>query len=232
MLLRVGIIQPNYLPWRGYFDFIREVDLFIFFDDLQYTNRDWRNRNRLKTPTGLQWITVPVKYRERSQLISETQIDESQDWRRKHLNTFKLNYAKTPYFDAAYELFERCIAVRDVTISELNIIATAEICAYLDIATNTMRASQLNAQGLKTERIIDIMQRVGGTTYLSGPSAQSYLDKSALAAADISLEIKEYNYAPYPQQWGAFAGGVSVIDLIANCGCSSMQYLKPHVETD
>lgn len=224
--MRVGIIQPSFVPWRGYFDFIASVDIFIFLDDVQYTTRDWRNRNRIKTPQGLQWLTVPVRHRSRGQLISETEIDDSRDWLAAHRRAWGASYGRTPYFeDASRLLFGRGDAA-PATISALDIDLTRRICEYLQIRTPLVLSSGLGAPGSATAKLIGLVQRVGGTTYLSGPSADAYLDKRALVAAGLALEYKSYDYEPYPQAWGGFEGGVTVLDLIANCGPDSTARLR------
>ncbi len=108
--MKVGIIQSNFLPWRGYFDFIREVDLFIIHDDLQYTKGDWRNRNKIKTPRGLEWITVPVNYKTTSQLIEETTIDYSTRWAQKMLNCIREVYRQAPYFEPYFTQLSGLVA--------------------------------------------------------------------------------------------------------------------------
>lgn len=224
--MRVGVIQSSFIPWRGYFDFIASVDLFIFHDDLQYTKGDWRNRNRIKTPQGTKWLTVPVSYHKTSQLICETSIDNSTNWRRSHLNQWRANYDKTKYFEDALHLLEAIGEPDDLTISQLNIRLIHAICAYLGIHTPMMLSSELNLQGTKTERLIHMMNAVGGKIYLSGPSADAYLDKDLFKRNGIRLEYKSYEYDAYPQLWGAFDGAVTVLDLIANTGSDAQKLLK------
>lgn len=225
--MRVGIIQPNYMPWRGYFDFIDDVDLFIFLDDVQYTRRDWRNRNRIKSPQGLQWLTVPVHFhRHSAPLIADTPIDYTHNWQRKHINSLKVSYGSAPYF-AQYG--PECLALletRFATIAELNIALTRWMMAQLAITTPLKRASTLQASGAKTARLIDILQRVGATIYLSGPAAKDYLEPGQFDQAGIALEYKTYAYQPYPQRWGSFQGAVSALDLLFNCGPQAPRFLK------
>lgn len=224
--MRVGLIQSNYIPWRGYFDFIDDVDLFIFFDDVQYTSRDWRNRNVIKTPTGKKWITVPVQHSEKTQLISDVLIDYSRDWISTHIDNFRVSYAKTPHVHDARKIFDNNLKIQIPSISELNIRIIRDICDYLKIDTPLEVASKYSADGTKTDRIIDIMNKVGATVYLSGPNADGYLDKELFRENHISLEYKSYAYDPYPQPWGDFIGDVTILDLIANCGPDARQFLK------
>ena len=223
--MKVGVIQSNYIPWRGYFDFIASVDLFVFHDDLQYTKGDWRNRNRIKTPTGAQWITVPVRYWKTELLIQETEVEASDRWRRKHINQFCAAYGQAPHLSDAVGLLESGLMGRDTTISALNVRLIRLICAYLGIETRMMMSSDLGVTGSKTPRLINLLTRVGASAYLSGPSARDYLDESMFKAADISLEYKTYDYPAYPQLWGPFDGAVTVLDLIANCGTRSREFI-------
>lgn len=219
--MRVGVIQSAYLPWRGYFDFIQSVDLFVVYDDVQFSKGAWRNRNRLKTPTGLQWITVPVRHRALAQRICETEIDYARDWRSEHRAALRINYARAPFLADARALLEPALAASPLTISELNVTLLRAVCGYLGIRTPIRMSSEFPTCGGRTERLITLLQAAGATSYVSGPTARAYLDEAQFARAGIALEYKSYAYPDYPQQWGAFEGAVSVLDLIANCGPSA-----------
>lgn len=225
--MRVAVIQSNYIPWRGYFDIIASVDMFVFYDDIQYTKGDWRNRNRLKTPQGSVWLTVPVHYECMSQICEETRVAEAIDWRTRHIRLWQANYRTAPCLDDALCILgdlERDKA--DLTISQLNIALTRSICAYLDIGTCLAVSSDYALVGTKTDRLLDLLGKVGATTYLSGPSADTYLDKDAFRRSGIGLEYKSYDYSSYPQLWGSFDGCVTVLDLIANCGRTSGNHIR------
>lgn len=224
--MRVGVIQSSFLPWRGYFDFIASVDLFVFYDDVQFSKGSWRNRNRIKCHDGPRWLTVPVRHRALSQLIIETEIDDGKDWRANHLRIWHTGYADTPFFADVLQLLGEMGQGRDRTISQLNIRLTRALCAFLGIDTPTVLSSELNLEGARTDRLIHLLHAVGGKTYLSGPSADSYLEKDKFREAGIRLEYKSYDYAPYPQAWGPFEGAVSVLDLIANCGPESKALIR------
>ncbi len=224
--MRIGVIQSNYVPWRGYFDFIREVDLFVFYDDQQFSKGSWRNRNKIKTPAGLKWLSVPVKHERLSQLICDTRIEYSTDWQMNHLNQFTESYRKTPFFPDAHDLLRDAFSFRDGTISELNVRLVHLICAYFGIGTPMKFSKEYSLTGEKTERLIDLFQKTGASTYLSGPSARDYLDESLFRKHGIRLEYKSYDYPSYPQPWGAFEGTVSILDLIANCGQESKELLR------
>jgi hypothetical protein len=224
--MQVGIIQSNYLPWRGYFDFIASVDLFIVHDDLQFTKGDWRNRNRIKTAQGLRWLTVPVHYRHTAQLICDTRIDHSKDWPREHLNAIRAHYAGAPFLRDVLTLVEEPLRAGHATIADLNVALLTRMCRYLDIHTPIRQSRAFNPSGAKTERLLGLLAATGATAYLSGPSARNYLDESQFRAAGIRLEYKAYDYQEYPQLWGPFESAVSIVDPIANCGPRSRDFLR------
>jgi len=224
----IGIIQSNYLPWRGYFDFIDDVDMFVIYDDMQYTKNDWRNRNRIKTPQGPAWITVPVKQFSLSQLIQETYIDNGKDWRRKHLSSIYHNYHRCRGFEWFYPELKDILEKNIDRLSELNVELIRFVCQKLEVKTPIVLSSALGITGSKTSRIIDIVKVLGGDAYLSGPAAKSYLREEAFKAEGIQLLYKQYAYPSYPQPWGEFVDALSVIDLLASMGDDSRQFLKSH----
>jgi len=223
--MKVGIIQSNFLPWRGYFDFIREVDLFILHDDLQYTKGDWRNRNKIKTPNGAQWITVPVHYRQTDQLIEETSVDDSKPWARNMLNKIRNSYLKTPHFEPYFSELSNLLLEPAASISDLNLRLIQWICSHLEIKTPINFSRQYNPQGAKTKRLIGILKQVEATTYLSGPAAQVYLEPELFEQAGIHLEYKVYDYPEYEQLYPPFEPAISIIDLLFMMGKDSKNYL-------
>jgi hypothetical protein len=222
--MKVGIIQSAYIPWRGYFDFIDSVDQFVFYDDVQYSKGSWRNRNKVKTAQGLRWLTVPVKYRYPA-LICETQVDYTSRWQDHHHNVLSENYRTAPFCDDASAILREGLRYRHPTISALNIRLIELVCRYLKIGTRFVVSNALDIKAGKTERLIAVLQKLGATAYLSGPSAKDYLDESMFRAAHIRLEYKTYDYPDYQQLWGDFDGAVTVLDLIANCGPEARRYL-------
>lgn len=224
--MRVGIIQSNYIPWRGYFDFIDDCDLFIYHDDLQYTKGDWRNRNLIKTPQGLVYLTVPVRYHDVEQRICDTEIDYSQKWIDKHRNLIRTHYAKATHFQRCSEPFFDLLTKQWRTISELNRAVNAWIMAELEITTPVRMSSEFSPQGSKTDRLVGILRQTGADVYLSGPAAKDYLEPEKLTAAGIVLEYKSYEYPEYPQFDPPFMPNVTVLDLLFHCGPEARQYLK------
>lgn len=224
--MKVGAIQSSFIPWRGYFDFIDSVDVFVFHDDVQYTKGDWRNRNRIKTQTGLEWLTVPVHHKHSAQLVVETQIDHTTRWAEKHINKFAAHYRGAPFLQDALALLDSVPPEQSATISALNIFLTRRICAYLEISTPLVISTELGLEGRKTERLVGMLKKLKATSYLSGAAADVYLQKERFQEERIRLEYKSYEYPAYPQLWGDFQGGVTVLDLIANCGSDSRNFLK------
>ena len=219
------MIQSNYLPWRGYFDFIDEVDLFVFYDDVQYTHRTWRNRNYIKTPNGTLTLSVPVIHSQET-LIQDARIDYSSRWIDKHIGSISVAYKKAPHFSAYADALFAILASRLETISALNVAICRWIMSVLGISTEIRMSSEFGVAGDKFTRPLEILKRVGATAYLSGPAAKPYTDVAAFRAAGIELEFKSYSYPEYPQLYGPFAPNVSVIDLLSNCGGQSRSYLK------
>ena len=224
--MKVGIIQSNFLPWLGYFDFIRETDLFIIHDDLQYTKGDWRNRNKIKTPRGVEWITVPVHYRNTSQSIEETPVDSSSLWARRMLNRIRESYRRAPCFEPYFSELTDLLTQPAVSISDLNLRLIHWVCRSLEIDTPIKMSREYHPQGVKTERLIGILTQVNASTYLSGPAAQAYLIPEMFEQAGIRLEYKQYNYPEYEQLYPPFVLGVSVIDLLFMKGKDARFYLE------
>jgi len=228
---RVAIIQSNYIPWKGYFDLMAAVDEFILYDDVQYTRSDWRNRNQIKTSQGLRWLTVPVRLTGRfPQLIRDAEI-AGNHWARDHWRSLQLNYQRAPHFLAYASAVEALLLGRTYThLSELNHTLLRWIATTLQVPTQISDCNQYVLSGDRNQRLVNLCQQAGATDYISGPAARSYLDEEAFAAVGIRVRWFDYSSFPeYPQLWGAFAHGVSVLDLLFNCGPASGQYL-PHLE--
>jgi len=223
--MKAAIIQPNYLPWKGYFDIINEVDIFVFLEDVQYTKNGWRNRNKIKTPRGTEWITVPV-ISDIHKKIFETKIDYSQNWAKKHRKMIHANYAASEYYDTYNEKIFEIYNQKCETISELNIYAIKKISKILDINTEFINSTILDTCGIKDDKVIEICKQIGADEYLSGPSAENYIVNEKFEKAGITLDYKNYSgYLEYPQLWGDFNHFVSIIDVIFNCGGTAPYYM-------
>ena len=225
---RVAIVQSNYIPWKGYFDMIAAVDEFVLYDDMQYTRRDWRNRNQIKTPQGVQWLTVPVSAKGKyHQKIRETEIDGS-EWSANHLKALKLNYQRALHFEEISSWLEPIFMKNAYShLSHLNRKLIEEVCAYLGIKTKISNSWDYFLPEGKTERLVSICQQASATEYVSGPAAKEYVDEGLFAAAGI--EVEWFSYADYPQYqqlWGEFSHGVTILDLLFNCGKTAENHMK------
>ncbi|MCC5450490.1 WbqC family protein [Rheinheimera sp. UJ51] len=226
---KIAILQSNYIPWKGYFDIISEVDEFILYDDMQYTRRDWRNRNKIKTPAGLQWLTVPVQVKGKyEQKIKDTLIDKT-DWEKDHLKAFYQNYKRAPFFDEIYNLLESIYVHKDLThLSNLNRDLIQIICNYLNIKTKISSSTDYNLVEGKTERLLSLCQQAGASDYISGPAAREYFDEMIFKEAGVGLHWFDYSgYPEYSQLWGGeFINHVTILDLLFNCGPDASNYMK------
>jgi WbqC-like protein family len=223
--MKVAVIQSNYLPWRGYFDLIHDADVFVFYDDVQYTTNDWRNRNRVKGANGPVWLTVPVG-NQNDRRICDVEIRD-RGWARKHWMTIEQSYRKAPGF-ARYGAFFRGIYEREWTsLSELNQSLIRTIAAeFLGIATEMRDVRDYQVGGVRGDRLLDLLKQVGATDYISGPSARAYLDEAGYLREGIRVHWKDYStYPAYPQLHGAFDANVSIVDLLMNCGDRAPDYI-------
>jgi len=224
--LKVIITQSNYIPWKGFFDSMNQVDKIVLYDDMQFTKRDWRNRNLIKTPKGLKWLTIPVEVKGKfHQKINETLISDK-SWNIKHLNVLKENYKKADSYkeviDWVEDLYMKC---QFDLLSDLNNYFLENINNYLGIETEVLRSTSFNLVEGKTERLVSLCKDLKATEYYSGPAAQNYMEEELFKKASIKLNYFDYSgYKEYPQLHGDFVHGVSILDLIFNLGEKSLEY--------
>jgi len=225
---RVGILQSNYIPWKGYFDIVNSVDEFILLDDVQYTRQDWRNRNKIKTPNGARWLSIPVHidclY---AQNTNETRIADDK-WPRRHWDTIVTWYKKARCFDEYAAHFEELyLACNETLLSRINHRFIVAINDMLGITTRVSWSHDYAQTAGKSRRLVSLCVQSGATRYLSGPSAKDYLDLGAFQEAGIQVEWANYdNYSEYEQLYPPFVHNVSVIDLIFNQGPRAVRYMK------
>lgn len=224
--MRLAILQSNYIPWKGYFDIIHDVDLFIFYDDLQYTQRDWRNRNRIKSAHGPSWLTVPVGV-DRNRQICEVEIPDDA-WQAKHWRSLQQTYCKCAHFGRYKTFFEDIYMGRRWTnLSDLNQYLVKHIAKeFLGIPTAFGDSRTFTLSGLKFDRLFELVVKSGATSYLSGPAAKDYIDSTVFAEAGIELHWKDYSgYPEYPQRFPPFEHGITILDLLFNTGPDAPWYI-------
>lgn len=229
MSKRVAIVQSSYLPWKGYFDLIRSVDEFVLYDDMQFTRRDWRSRNRIKTANGLHWLSVPASVKGKfDQKIKDTEIADS-DWAAKHWQSLRHAYGKAPYFREYQKVLESTFAelATERMLSSVNHGFIVVTCALLGINTPISWSMDYPQQDGKSERLLSICQAAGASHYLSGPAARDYMDLDLFDRNNVSVSFADYSdYPEYPQQHGPFEHGVTALDLLFHVGPESTKYSK------
>ena len=231
MTKKVAITQSNYIPWKGYFDNIAQVDEFILYDDVQYTKRDWRNRNKIKTPQGLLWLTIPVEVKGKYfQKIKDTKVSDKK-WAKDHLKTIQLNYAKAKCFKEVFPFLEKLYHQAEgmMYLSEINYLFLSQICQFLGIHTPLKFSSEYpyHAEYERNRRLIEICQFAQATDYYSGPAAKNYMDLELFKQHHIQVHWYDYTgYIEYTQLYPPFEHRVSMIDLLLNEGKDSKKFLK------
>lgn len=228
--MNVVILQPSYIPWRGVFDQICRADLFIFYDDVQYDKHGWRNRNQIKTAQGKQWLTIPVHSAGVTQGIHilDLKIDWSKPWATNHWKALTFSYAKAPYFKHYAPLMESFYERRDTLLANFTIDLTVALAREIGISkTRFMRSSEIDGiDGRRTERLIQILAKVGASHYISGPSAKDYIEDEKFSEAGITLEYMTYDYPEYHQLYPPYDPFVSVLDLMFMAGPDALNYIK------
>ena len=229
--MKVVILQPSYIPWRGYFDQILKADLFVFYDDVQYDKRGWRNRNRIKTSTGPIWLSIPVFNRGAQTehiLINDIRIVWDRPWNQEHWNSIRMAYSKAPYFSQYAGMVEEFYAKKPEMLADFTIESTISLARAIGIdQTRFLRSSQIEGvEGTKTDRLISILKKVNATHYISGPSAKDYIENEKFEDAGLSLEYINYDYPEYPQLFPPFDAQVSIIDTLFMMGKDTLSTIQ------
>lgn len=223
---KVAILQSNYIPWKGVFDMINQVDIFVFFEDVDYTNRDWRTRNKIRTNDGLKWLTVPVKKMPRGTKIFDIKISNDGKWQKKHKSTISQSYSKAKYFQDYKWILDDIYDKEWDSLSDFNIYTTKLICKLLSIDCEFVNSKDIESSGFKDDKLISICKSLSANYYLSGPSAKDYIDDKKFENEKIELAYIDYNgYLEYEQVQNDFEHYVSILDLIFNCGPDSKKYI-------
>ena len=225
---KTAILQSNYIPWKGYFDVIALVDEFIVYDDMQYTKRDWRNRNIIKTPQGTLWLSIPVISKDSRKKINQIKVSDK-TWAKKHWETIRRNYTKSPCFEKYKNHFETIYKELSEYefLSEINLHLIIEINKILGISTQISNSRDYNLIEGKTERLLQLCIDSGADEYVSGPAAKGYIDENLFKDAKISITWMDYEgYHEYRQLYPPFIHGVSILDLIFNEGDNAPNFMK------
>ncbi|HEQ60092.1 MAG TPA: hypothetical protein ENN74_00625 [Firmicutes bacterium] len=221
----VTIHQPQYLPWLGYFGKILMADAFVLLDTVQYVKNEWQNRNRLRTPQGWQWITVPVEYHFPQSLL-DTRINNREPWRRKHPKTLRQLYGKAPCFAEHFDYFDALYARPWERLAELNCEVVAQLMKTFDIQVPVYRASELIVKETHpTGRLIEICRRLGASGYLSGANGRNYLEVERFHKAGLELRFQAFVHPTYEQQYPGFESHLSALDALFCCGAEQTRSL-------
>jgi len=224
--MRVAVIQSNYIPWKGYFDIIGSVDLFLFYDDVQYTKHDWRNRNQIKTDQGLRWLTIPVGD-DLNRRICDVRIPDAR-WQKRHWKTIRQTYARCRFFPTYREMLEEFyLGRRWPSLSEANRHLIERLArSALGITTELRTSLDYRLSGTGAERLLDLLLQVGAKQYLSGPRARAYLPVEVYRQAGVAVEFADYSrYPVYPQHHPPFVHQVSILDLLFQVGPEAPRYI-------
>lgn len=223
--MKLVILQPGYLPWLGFFDQMNWADVFVIYDDVQYTKNDWRNRNQIKTANGAVWLTVPIQFH-LGRVIKDIKLSENYNWAKSHVKSILYSYAKAKYFNQYFPKIKDIIETKYGYLIELNMALTTYLNQVLGIQTKIIHSSSLNIKGERTERLINICREFEATDYLTGDAAKNYLDIDLFKKNHINVKYQNYKHPVYTQLWGDFIPYLSVIDLLFNCGPESLNILS------
>jgi len=223
--VRVAILQPTYLPWMGYYGIIDVADTFVFYDDVQFSVQSWQQRNKIKTAQGWMWLTVPI-VREFGLRINDTRINNSTNWNKKHWESIRQNYSKAPFFEQFVPIFQEVYEDEWEYLASLNITLIKKIAEILGLKTKFILSSELNVEGIKMERLLNMLKKIGASEYISGPGAKDYIEVNSFRENDIKLYWYEYEHPVYLQKRGEFMPYLSVIDLLFNTGDEAIRYIR------
>lgn len=230
---KVAIMQPTYLPWIGYFGLMKSVDYFVLLDSVQFSKRSWQQRNKIKTSTGEQWLTVPVLSKgKREQKICDVKIDYSRGFHLSHIRALEQNYRSANFFDEYYPLVRNVLLSQPEKLVELNFGIINLIRQILDISTPIIRSSEMSAKGENASLLCNICLELGATEYVSPPGSRVYLDTSDdFEKVDIPVKYFDFQCRPYIQQYGEFIPFLSAVDLIFNCGRYGLNMISEELVT-
>jgi len=223
----IGILQPGFLPWLGFFEQMHRVQTFVVLDDVQHTKQDWRVRNRIRSdsPEGFTWLSVPVRKHRVEAQVRDIEVSYDHDWTRKHLNLIHQYYAKAPYFEAVFPELKRILGMKPASLVDLDMQLTVMIASFFSISAQIVYSSSLRVPGRKTEKLVNICKAVEATALYDGWSAQNFIEQGLFEQAGIGLVYQKYVPLAYPQMYSPFMGYLSALDLLLNCGPDSLSVL-------
>jgi len=222
----IAILQPGYIPWLGFFELMARANLFVYFDNVQYTHRDWRNRNRIKMQGNWKWLTVPVIKSARSTLIRDIRINYNHIWIKSHLRSLKVSYSRAPFFSGFYEEFAAVLLAEPTWLWELDVHITELMKKYLHIKTPCYFASDIpDLSNDKNMRITDICRHFGAQILYDSSAASNFIDHDLFESIGLKVIFQKYNHPVYPQINGKFIPFLSTIDLIFNTGSEASNIL-------
>lgn len=227
--MTIGIHQPNYIPWIGYFYKIWMSDIFVFLDDAQFEKNGYADRNSIKTPQGTCYLKVPVELkRGLSTKYNEVRLKDELLWREKQLKTIQMNYKKAPYFGEIYPDIEKLFISGNKELSTFNIHFITTIAEKLNLNTDYKCSSEMDICGSGVNRIIRIVKACGGNVYYSGKGGANYQNEEEYDNEGIKLQYAKFVHPRYPQLWSEFIENLSVLDLLFNCGYEQSERLIKH----
>lgn len=225
-MVSTAIMQPVYLPWIGYFEQILRTDRFMFLDDVQYTKWDWRSRNKIRTPDGFAWLTIPVDQNSMDDLICVKKIS-NHHWKRKHIESLRHNYCRSEFYEDIISIFRKSLDNKSDYLVDYTIPLVQEFCRYLGLPIPTLRSSQFPpATNNKMDRIIELCGILNADELYTGPAAKDYMDTKYMAKKGVSVTYQEYNHPVYSQIYSGFESHMSTIDLLMNHGPNSLNIIK------
>lgn len=226
----ICIHQPDFLPYLGFFERLFHCDTFVVLDNVQFLRRGWHHRDQIKTVHGVQWLTVPVQKKGRyEQLINAAQIDQATNWKHKHLMMISTNYRKAWHFDRYFEALQHIYQQPLTSLMEFNLALLRWIIGILDCQVRIVFASSLPVTSTKTLRLVEIVEALHGTAYLSGVGARAYLNEHLFQERHIPLLWQNFQHPVYPQLHGDFVPNLSVVDCLLNCGAACRELLQHEV---
>ena len=227
LIMRAVILQPTYLPWIGYFGMVDLADTFVFYDDVQFVQRSWQRRNKIRMHNrGAIWLSVPVRS-EFGQNINEVRINTEIGWRDKHWTTIMHAYGRAPFFKEYASALEEIFNREWEYLVDLNITLIQALSRMLGIQdTVFLKSSELDVKGQKTDRLVNVLTKIGADEYISGPAAKSYIETNKFKDHNITLCWHDFTHPTYPQLSGDFVPYLSVIDLLFNVGENSLKVIR------